>query len=81
MSFFMTSLMKLKNYCESENFQGWDPYDGLNSRIFQALPFLKNSSLCRLMVIQAFKRCPLNLRRLAIVPKEYNAKGIGLFRL
>lgn len=79
MSFFMTSLMKLKNYCESENFQGWDPYDGLNSRIFQALPFLKNSSLCRLMVIQAFKRCPLNLRRLAIVPKEYNAKGIGLF--
>lgn len=79
MSFFMTSLMKLKNYCESENFQGWDPYDGLNSRIFQALPFFKNSSLCRLMVIQAFKRCPLNLRRLAIVPKEYNAKGIGLF--
>ena len=79
MSFFMTSLMKLKNYCESENFQGWDPYDGLNSRIFQALPFLKNSSLCRLMVIQAFKRCPLNLRRLALVPKEYNAKGIGLF--
>lgn len=75
----MTSLMKLKNYCESENFQGWDPYDGLNSRIFQALPFLKNSSLCRLMVIQAFKRCPLNLRRLALVPKEYNAKGIGLF--
>ena len=31
------------------------------------------------MVIQAFKRCPLNLRRLALVPKEYNAKGIGLF--
>lgn len=79
MSFFMTSLMKLKNYCESENFQGWDPYDGLNSRVFQALPFFKNSALCRLIVIQGFKRCPFNLRRLAMVPKDYNAKGIGLF--
>ena len=26
-----------------------------------------------------FKRSPINLRRLAFVPKEYNAKGIGLF--
>ena len=76
---FMTSLMKLQNYCESENFQGWDPYDGLNSRVFQALPFFKNSALCRLIVIQGFKRSPFNLRRLAMVPKDYNAKGIGLF--
>lgn len=30
----------------------------------------------RLVVIQGFKRCPVNLRRLALVPKEYNAKGI-----
>ena len=33
----------------------------------------------RLVVIQGFKRCPINLRRIALVPKEYNAKGIGLF--
>lgn len=31
------------------------------------------------MVIQGFKRCPFNMRRMAFVPKEYNAKGIGLF--
>lgn len=73
------ALRSLKNYCESEHFKGWDPYDGLNSRIFQALPFFKKSALCRLIVIQGFKRCPLNLRRIALVPKEYNAKGIGLF--
>ena len=29
------SFIKLKNYCEEENFKGWDPYDGLNSRFFQ----------------------------------------------
>lgn len=73
------AFLKLKKYCEEEGFKGWDPYDGLNSRIFQSLPFFKRSALCRLIVIQGFKRCPLNLRWLAMVPKEYNAKGIGLF--
>ncbi len=73
------SFLKLKNYCEAEHDKGWDPYDGLNSKVFQALPFFKKSALCRLAVIQGFKRCPVNLRRIALVPKEYNAKGIGLF--
>ncbi len=73
------SFSALKSYCEQEHFKGWDPYDGLNSKVFQAIPFLKKSALCRLIVIQGFKRCPINLRKLALVPKEYNAKGIGLF--
>lgn len=75
----LTAFLKLKNYCEQEGFKGWDPYDGLNSKVFQALPWLKQSALCRLIVIQGFKRCPINLRHFALVPKEYNAKGIGLF--
>ncbi len=69
----------LRSYCEKESFKGWDPYDGLNSRVFQALPFFKEKALWRLIVIQGFKRSPVNLRRIAQVPKEYNAKGIGLF--
>lgn len=75
----ITTFNKLKSYCESENYKGWDPYDGLNSKVFQALPFFKNSAVCRLAVIQGFKRSPINLRRIAGVPKEYNAKGVGLF--
>lgn len=75
----LNSFQHLKSYCESEHFKGWDPYDGLNSRVFQALPLLKNSAFCREVVIQGFKRCPINLRKIALVPKEYNAKGIGLF--
>lgn len=73
------SLLLLKSYCEREHFKGWDPYDGLNSHLFQAIPFLKKLALCRLVMIQGFKRCPFNLRKLALVPKEYNAKGMGLF--
>ena len=75
----LSAIERLCVYCESQHFKGWDPYDGLNSKVFQAIPFLKKSALCRLVVIQGFKRCPINLRPLALVPKEYNAKGIGLF--
>lgn len=73
------SFVKLKCYCEAEKYKGWDPYDGLNSKVFKALPYFKNSAFWRLCVIQGFKRSPINLRRLLMVPKDYNAKGIGLF--
>src|SRR5690606_7306322 len=72
------SFSVLKRYCESQQFKGWDPYDGLNSRLFQAMPFSKNR-LGRLAWIQLFKRSPINLRPLVGVAKEYNAKGVGLF--
>ena len=74
----LSSFLKLRQYCEKEGFKGWDPYDGLNSKVFQMVPFLKKSALCRLVVIQGFKRSSINLRRIMMVPKEYNAKGIAL---
>lgn len=73
-----SSFLKLKSYCESENFKGWDPYDGLNSKVFQWTP-LKHWDLARLAWIQAFKRSPINFRKLLLVPKEHNAKGVALF--
>jgi len=72
------SFCLLKDYVESENFKGWDPYDGLNSRIFQRLP-LSKLSLVRLMWIQFFKRSPINFRSLLQVGKGFNSKGLGLF--
>ncbi|MDY3008717.1 MAG: delta-aminolevulinic acid dehydratase, partial [Sodaliphilus sp.] len=72
------SLYRLKKYCEKEQFMGWDPYDGLNSKLFHAIPFLDKIPFCRLVMIQTFKRNPFNLRRLALIPKQHNAKGIGL---
>jgi len=71
----------LKLYCESENFKGYDPYDGLNSKFFQLLPFFKNNSFCRLVWIQLFKKLPINLRSFVGIKKDYNPKGLGLFLL
>lgn len=72
------SFLYLKTYCEKEEFKGWDPYDGLNSKVFQSTP-LRHWDLARLAWIQGFKRSPINFRKLLIVPKQHNAKGIGLF--
>lgn len=75
----IASFRCLRDYCERENFAGWDPYDGLNSRVFKAMPLVERSAVARLVWIQLFKRSPLNMRRLLFVPKQHNAKAIGLF--
>jgi hypothetical protein len=70
----------LWQWCRARDFAGYDPYDALNSRLFQGTP-LKNSRIARLGWTQLFKRSPLNLRRLALVPAERNPKGTALFAL
>ena len=69
---------KLLAYCRANDWAGYDPYDVLNSRIFEALPFL-NVKLARLVLTQAMKRCPFNLRPWLMVPKTQNPKGLALF--
>ena len=73
------SLSSLANYCKSEAFKGYDPYDGLNSTLFQALPFISKKRIARLIWIQLFKRSPLNFRKIAGIKKDYNPKALGLF--
>lgn len=73
------SFLKLKNYCEVNDFSGWDPYDGLNSKFFKSIPLVSGMRLPRLAWIQLFKRSPINLRILTGVKKDYNPKGLGLF--
>src|SRR3989475_9967429 len=70
--------LKLLAYCEANDWAGYDPYDALNSRVFTALPFL-NSRLPRLVLTQALKRSPVNIRRLLLIPKTQNPKAIALF--
>ncbi|MGO9118018.1 MAG: hypothetical protein ACLQPD_10450 [Desulfomonilaceae bacterium] len=72
------ALQKLLAYCRASDWAGYDPYDALNSRVFAALPFL-NSRFPRLILTQALKRSPINLRRLMAIPKTQNPKAIALF--
>jgi hypothetical protein len=65
-------------YCRANDWAGYDPYDALNSRIFEALPFL-NSRLPRLALTQLLKRSPVNIRPLLLIPKTQNPKALSLF--
>ncbi|MGZ5434956.1 MAG: delta-aminolevulinic acid dehydratase [Pyrinomonadaceae bacterium] len=75
-----TAHRDLWKWCRSQGLAGYDPYDGLNSSLFQATP-LRHSRAARLAWTQLFKRSPINLRKIAGVPAERNAKGIALFAL
>lgn len=70
----------LFRWCRQHNFAGHDPFDALNSRLFQATPF-RHSASARFLWTQTLKRSPLNLRSIALVPSEKNPKGIALFAL
>jgi len=75
----LLSFQALKNYCESEGFAGYDPYDGLNSVLFQSIPFAPRSRHAKLIWIQFFKRSPVNFRKFTLVKKDFNPKAMGLF--
>ncbi len=34
------SFNKLESYCKKEDYRGWDPYDGLSSKVFNSLPLI-----------------------------------------
>jgi hypothetical protein len=72
------AFVKLLAYCRANDWAGYDPYDALNSKVFKALPFL-NFRLSRLVLTQALKRSPINIRRLMLIPKTQNPKAIALF--
>lgn len=72
------ALLKLVAYCRSNHWAGYDPYDALNSRLFQALPFF-NSRIPQIVLTQALKRSPINIRRMALIPKTQNPKAMALF--
>ena len=70
----------LAAWCKARDYAGYDPFDGLNSRLFQATPF-KHWRASRLAWVQFLKRCPVNLRPLLLITPGRNAKGLALFAL
>jgi len=77
---FAQTLDELFAWCRQHDFTGYDPFDALNSKIFQATP-LNNSVAARLLWTQTVKRFPLNLRGIALAQPGKNSKGIALFAL
>ena len=77
---FQSVYDELFSWCQQHDFAGHDPFDALNSRVFQSTPFARSRN-ARLGWTQLVKRSPADFRALARVPAERNAKGIALFAL
>ena len=77
---FQSVYDQLFSWCQQRDFAGHDPFDALNSRLFQSTP-LAQSRNARFIWTQLGKRSPADFRTLVRVPAERNAKGIALFAL
>lgn len=63
-------------WARERDYAGWDPYDGLNSPLLRPL---RGHWFTRLVAMHGVHKAPINLRRLLLVPKERNPKGVALF--
>ncbi|KAF0234977.1 MAG: hypothetical protein FD167_4634, partial [bacterium] len=66
---------RLLAYCRQEQWQGYDPYDGLNSSLY---PLIPDSKILRIALIQLVKRSPINFRPLLGIEKGENPKALAL---
>ena len=62
---------------EDVDFHGWDPFDALNSKVFNATP-LARSAFARLAWTQLLKRSPINFRRILDIAPTTNAVTLAL---
>ena len=77
---FASAYDQLYSWCREHDFAGHDPFDALNSRVFQSSPFARSRN-ARLLWTQLVKRSPSDLRPFSRVPAQRNSKGIALFTL
>jgi hypothetical protein len=72
------TLRKLLAYCRQNDWAGHDPYDALNSKLFNIFPIL-DTKIPRIVMTQALKLSPVNVRGLLGVPKTQNPKALAVF--
>ena len=71
------TIEKLEVFFKESEYKCWDPFDGLNSRLLKPVVSLGVHSI-NILIVQFFKRSPLNFRWFFGVPQVYNFKGIAL---
>src|SRR5664279_3700102 len=69
------SIGLLSDWLETNDYRGYDPFDGLNARYLRPLAF--NNKLLRTVLQQGVRRFPVNLRPLLGIAKSHSTKGMG----
>ena len=71
------SIISLLSFVKTNGWEGYDPYDGLNSELTSYIS--GQSKWIRIFFIQFNKNFPINLRRVLGIKKGIHIKGMGLF--
>ena len=66
---------RLSEWLEKNRYEGYDTFDGLNSRLLRPLTF--NTPILRTLLQQGIRRFPINVRPLVGVAKSPSTKGMG----
>lgn len=74
-SCYEKSLSQLIHWTKSQDYSGWDPYDGLSGEF--AVKFKKNLPISS-MFLQLNLYSPVNIRKILGTPKNRSNKGIAL---
>ena len=78
MNSYIDDILKIiLDYNISNNFEGYDKFDGANNFFSQNI--FKNSKWIRFFFQQLVKESPINLRRLLNIKASQNIKGNGIF--
>lgn len=72
-----SSILRLCEWVEQNDFRGYDTFDGLEARFVRPLTF--ESNMLRTVLQQGIRRFPINLRPLLGVRKSQSTKAMGFF--
>ena len=73
------SILSLYRYVKENGWEGYDPYDGLNSKFTSCIS--GKSKWIRVFFVQLNKGLPINIRSILRIKKGIHIKGMGLFAL
>jgi Txe/YoeB family toxin of Txe-Axe toxin-antitoxin module len=71
------AILSLYRYIKKNGWEGYDPYDGLNSKLTSCIS--RQSKWIRVFFVQLNKSLPLNIRGILRIKKGIHIKGMGLF--
>jgi rhamnogalacturonyl hydrolase YesR len=71
------SILSLYRYVKENGWEGYDPYDGLNSKFTSRIS--GRNKWFRVFFVQLNKSLPLNIRGILRIKKGIHIKGMGLF--
>ncbi|HTF61284.1 MAG TPA: hypothetical protein VK638_01090 [Edaphobacter sp.] len=71
----LDSLLRLSRWLDTNDYRGYDTFDGLSARYARPLTF--ETRFLRTVLQQGVRRFPLNLRPLLGIPRARSSKGMG----